>query len=198
MSLYKGSKKVAGNTMLGGIAGDLQSYSVSFDDSGRTENIESLDALLPQIKTRSPLGNLFKLIKTGFSILNSNLAMKITSGSLKDKIGALPPGKYAGYYSSSATETPSSWGTFEANVIDSASASITVKTTVDKNSYTAYKNSGRWSEWEKNVTNSDLDVKTVSIAAGTNNKIAFGWDAGKKQIAVHIDGTWVGNITPTK
>lgn len=43
-----------------------------------------------------------------------------------------------------------------------------------------------------------LDIKTVSIAAGTNNRIAFGWDAVKKQIAVHIDGTWLGNITPTK
>ena len=87
---------------------------------------------------------------------NSDLAMKITSGSLKDQIGSLPRGKYAGYYSAGATDTPSSWGTFEANVIDATSATIIVKTSVDKNSYATQKNSNGWSDWERFISNSDL------------------------------------------
>lgn len=80
-------------------------------------------------------------------ITNSDLFLKITTGSLKSKMASLSSGKYAGYYSAGATDTPSSWGTFEAIVIDATSASIVAVDTTSGKLYATYKNSSGWHDW---------------------------------------------------
>lgn len=90
--------------------------------------------------------------------------MKITSGNIADIIGALPVGKYAGYYSSGVTGTPSSYGTFEAIVMNDSTATITAIDTSNGTNYIRVKTSNAWKDWERDVTNSDLinsGAKTV-------------------------------------
>ena len=85
---------------------------------------------------------------------NSNLGMKITSGNIADIIGALPVGKYAGYYSSGATGTPSSYGTFEAIVMNDSTATITAINTSNGDEFVRIRTSNIWSDWVQNIVKS--------------------------------------------
>lgn len=85
---------------------------------------------------------------------NSNLGMKITSGNITDIIGALPVGKYAGYYSSGATETPSSYGTFEAIVMNDSTATITAINTSNGDEFVRIRTSNIWNDWVQNIVKS--------------------------------------------
>ena len=122
----------------------------------------------------------------GFLHQNSNLGMKITSGNIADIIGALPVGKYAGYYSSGATGTPSSYGTFEAVVMNNTTATITAIDTSNGANYTRVKTSNAWKDWERDITmayrlslESDkkylviYDVKTNAKLAHINTDAQF-------------------------
>lgn len=111
---------------------------------------------------------------------NSNLGMKITSGNLADIIGALPIGKYAGYYSSGATGTPSSYGTFEAIVMNDSTATITAIDTSNGANYIRIKTSNTWKGWERDVTNSDLPILTVRT--GTRYWTQYVEASGQKRI----------------
>lgn len=80
--------------------------------------------------------------------------MKITSGNIADIIGALPVGKYAGYYSSGATGTPSSYGTFEAIVMNDSTATITAINTSNGDEFVRIRTSNIWSDWVQNIVKS--------------------------------------------
>lgn len=125
-------------------------------------------------------------IKSVKDTINSNLGMKITSGNIADIIGALPVGKYAGYYSSGATGTPSSYGTFEAVVMNNTTATITAIDTSNGANYTRVKTSNAWKDWERDITmayrlslESDkkylviYDVKTNAKLAHINTDAQF-------------------------
>lgn len=113
-------------------------------------------------KFKTILGNIRSALlglNSKFTLLDSNLAMKITSGNLSDIIGALPAGKYAGYYGSGATGTPSSYGTFEAIVMNNTTATITVINTSNGVSYSRVKTSNTWKDWERDITSADLSYQ---------------------------------------
>ena len=93
-------------------------------------------------------------IKQALGTINSNLGMKITSGNITDIIGALPVGKYAGYYSSGATETPSSYGTFEAIVMNDSTATITAINTSNGDEFVRIRTSNIWNDWVQNIVKS--------------------------------------------
>lgn len=78
MALYFGSKKIAGNTTSENLKKDLKDYTVSFDDSGTTENVNDIDGLLTKFKSKLSLSSLFNLIKTGFKILNEKASTYMT------------------------------------------------------------------------------------------------------------------------
>lgn len=80
--------------------------------------------------------------------------MKITSGNITDIIGALPVGKYAGYYSSGATGTPSSYGTFEAIVMNDSTATITAINTSNGDEFVRIRTSNIWNDWVQNIVKS--------------------------------------------
>lgn len=80
--------------------------------------------------------------------------MKITSGNITDIIGALPVGKYAGYYSSGATGTPSSYGTFEAIVMNDSTATITAINTSNGDEFVRIRTSNNWNDWVQNIVKS--------------------------------------------
>lgn len=94
--------------------------------------------------------------------------MKITSGNLADIIGALPVGKYAGYYSSGATGTPSSYGTFEAIIMNDSTATITAIDTSNGANYIRIKTSNTWKGWERDVTNADFARESTDLNTAFN------------------------------
>lgn len=97
---------------------------------------------------------------------NSNLGMKITSGNMTEIIGALPVGKYAGYYSSGSFGAPSHYGTFEAVVMNPSTATITAIDTSNKVSYLNVKTSDVWCGWQSSsygIYLSDRDLNTVKL-----------------------------------
>lgn len=106
-------------------------------------------------------------------IQNSNLGMKITSGNMTDIIGALPIGKYAGYYSSGATGTPSSYGTFEAIVMNNTTATITAIDTSNGANYIRIKTSNTWGSWERDITNADLSNRLIFNSGSTGLQSPF-------------------------
>ena len=92
--------------------------------------------------------------------------MKITSGSVTEIIGALPVGKYAGYYSSGSFDAPSHYGTFEAVVMNPSTATITAIDTSNKVSYFNVKTSDVWCGWQSSsygIYLSDRDLNTVKL-----------------------------------
>ena len=101
-----------------------------------------------------------------FIFQNSNLGMKITSGNMTEIIGALPVGKYAGYYSSGSFGAPSHYGTFEAVVMNPSTATITAIDTSNKVSYLNVKTSDVWCGWQSSsygIYLSDRDLNTVKL-----------------------------------
>ena len=92
--------------------------------------------------------------------------MKITSGSVTEILGALPVGKYAGYYSSGSFDAPSHYGTFEAVVMNPSTATITAIDTSNKVSYFNVKTSDVWCGWQSSsygIYLSDRDLNTVTL-----------------------------------
>lgn len=105
-------------------------------------------------------------IKSVKDTINSNLGMKITSGSVTEIIGALPVGKYAGYYSSGSFDAPSHYGTFEAVVMNPSTATITAIDTSNKVSYFNVKTSDVWCGWQSSsygIYLSNRDLNTVTL-----------------------------------
>lgn len=78
MALYFGSKKIAGNTTSEPLKNDVKNYTVTFDDSGTTENVNDIDSLLTKFKSKLSLSSLFNLIKTGFKMLNEKASTYVT------------------------------------------------------------------------------------------------------------------------
>lgn len=101
-----------------------------------------------------PSSSLVYAMQNAIGDINSNLSMKITSGNIADIIGALPVGKYAGYYSSGATGTPSSYGTFEAIVMNGSTATITAINTSNGDEFVRIRTSNIWSDWVQNIVKS--------------------------------------------
>lgn len=101
-----------------------------------------------------PSSSLAYSMQLAINDLNSNLGMKITSGNITDIIGALPVGKYAGYYSSGATGTPSSYGTFEAIVMNDSTATITAINTSNGDEFVRIRTSNNWNDWVQNIVKS--------------------------------------------
>lgn len=117
---------------------------------------------------------------------SDNLMMKITSGSMTETIGSLPTGKYSGYYSSGAADTPSNYGTFEAVVMNSSTATITAVDTSSGENYTKIKTSNTWKNWEKDITNSNLNGTGSSTVSHRTNA-GGGWSSAKPSIV--LEGT---------
>lgn len=113
-----------------------------------------------------PSSSLVYAMQNAIGDINSNLGMKITSGNMTEIIGALPVGKYAGYYSSGSFGAPSHYGTFEAVVMNSSTATITAIDTSNKVSYLNVKTSDVWCGWQSNsygIYLSDRDLNTVKL-----------------------------------
>ena len=70
MSLYLGRHKIAGNSTTENIKADLSNYSLTFDDSGNIDTIDSFDLIQSQITDKSVLSSLISLLKTGQNYLN--------------------------------------------------------------------------------------------------------------------------------
>ena len=127
-----------------------------------------------------------KVLMDLYTVLNTNLTMKITSGSMTEIIDSLPVGKYSGYYSSGAADTPSNYGTFEAVVMNSSTATITAVDTSSGENYTKIKTSNTWKNWEKDITNSNLNGTGSSTVSHRTNA-GGGWSSAKPSIV--LEGT---------
>lgn len=142
--------------------------------------LSAISNVLSDATDKVPSLALANTMQRAINDLNSNLGMKITSGNISDVIGALPVGKYAGYYSSGATGTPSSYGTFEAVVMNNTTATITAIDTSNGANYTRVKTSNAWGNWERDVTSADLPILTVRT--GTRYWTQYVETSGQKRI----------------
>ena len=73
MSLYKGTKKAAGNITYENIGGNLGNHPIIFDDSGNADEVESFSSIANQISSKRILSSLTALIKTGPVYLNNQI-----------------------------------------------------------------------------------------------------------------------------
>lgn len=73
MSLYKGTKKTAGNITYENIGGNLGNHPIIFDDSGNADEVESFSSIANQISSKRILSSLTALIKTGLVYLNNQI-----------------------------------------------------------------------------------------------------------------------------
>ena len=116
--------------------------------------LSAISNVLSDATDKVPSLALANTMQLAINDLNSNLGMKITSGNITDIIGALPAGKYAGYYSSGATGTPSSYGTFEAIVMNDSTATITAINTSNGDEFVRIRTSNIWNDWVQNIVKS--------------------------------------------
>lgn len=116
--------------------------------------LSAISNVLSDATDKVPSLALANTMQLAINDLNSNLGMKITSGNIADIIGALPVGKYAGYYSSGATGTPSSYGTFEAIIMNGSTATITAINTSNGDEFVRIRTSNIWSDWVQNIVKS--------------------------------------------
>ena len=128
--------------------------------------LSAISNVLSDATDKVPSLALANTMQLAINDLNSNLGMKITSGNMTEIIGALPVGKYAGYYSSGSFGAPSHYGTFEAVVMNSSTATITAIDTSNKVSYLNVKTSDVWCGWQSSsygIYLSDRDLNTVKL-----------------------------------
>lgn len=85
MSIYKGSRKLAGNVTTSHLPCDLSPCKVSFDDSGLADECPDFTSLLNKLESNTELSSLFRYLKAGVSQLNNDLL------SLKRRIDGLYP-----------------------------------------------------------------------------------------------------------
>lgn len=149
--------------------------------------LSAISNVLSDATDKVPSLALANTMQLAINDLNSNLGMKITSGNIADIIGALPVGKYAGYYSSGASGTPSSYGTFEAIVMNNTTATITAIDTSNGANYVRVKTSDTWKGWERDVTGSDLSNRLVMNAGSTGMQSPFSGSTSYR-LQIGMDG----------
>lgn len=154
-------------------------------------SLSAISSVLSDANDKVPSLALVNAMQKEIDETNSNLVMKINSGDITEIIGALPIGKYAGCYSSGASGTPSTYGTFEAIIMNDSAATITAINTGNGEHYINIKTNNVWKGWEKVILNTDLMIfggaKSIAIATETNIVHMYFYTDGNKQNGYRID-----------
>ncbi|MBT9778831.1 hypothetical protein GPL15_20335 [Clostridium sp. MCC353] len=179
ISLYKGRKKVAGNTSNEKIRSDLANYTVTFNDSV-IEEIELFDTIQNLITSNSKLSSLISLFKNGLSFLNNKIkllndALEYTANTLNQRLDNKANISHTHderYYTEQEIDS------FLLYKIDSASSGIPYYGTVTNPSIT--------NSWT-NSAYIDLPPGVYSIhaqinIAGTNNRVTLKLLKGSEEL----------------